>query len=212
MRRRGDIIGGKKERYIGVLIGFFVHYYSKLLRFQIHSAPSIDFDSQTYIFTFWHNRTLVAPELFQRMTSSAKLTCLTSPSRDGTIIESMMALYGIESVRGSSSRRGKQAMIEMIKTLRSGSSLAITPDGPRGPRYKMDPGLIKLAAKTQTLVVPAQIEYSTYWELKTWDKFRIPKPFSTVTLKMHEPILLPKSLSDEGVLEMKAQFEGIMGE
>lgn len=103
-------------------------------------------------------------------------------------------------------------MIEMIRMLRSGTSLAITPDGPRGPCYKMDPGLIKLAAKTQTPIVPATINYSSYWELKTWDKFRIPKPLSKVTLTISKPILIEKDLNDIGVLDMKQRLEEQMGQ
>jgi len=196
---------------IGSIIGFGAYFLAKTFRFKIDKHPDVDFDDAS-IYCFWHNRVIMAPEAWQRESATAELCCLTSASRDGTITSAMMSVYGIDSVRGSSSRRGKKAMIEMIRTLRSGTSLAITPDGPRGPRYKLDPGLIKLAAKTQTPVVPATINYSSYWELKTWDRFRIPKPFCKVEITIPKPILIDKDINEEEVLEMKQKLEEIMGQ
>ncbi len=210
MHKRQDIAGGIKERVIGSLIGGLIHVYSKLLRCEVDKHPSVDMENQASIYCFWHNRVLLTPEIWQRLSSTAQLTCLTSASKDGTITAAVMAAFGIGAVRGSSSRRGKQAMIDMIRVLRAGSSLAITPDGPRGPRENLDPGLIKLAAKTRTPIVPASVEYSSYWELKTWDRFRLPKPFSTVKVTMTEPLIPPPKLSEEEVLEFKSQLETIL--
>ena len=210
MGKKRDIKGGTKEQLIGSLIGYFAYFLSKTLRFKIFADPELVLDD-TSIYCFWHNRAMMAPVAWQRLTATAKLCCLTSASKDGTLTAAMMECYGIPSVRGSSSRRGKQAMIEMIRTLRSGSSLAITPDGPRGPKYQLDPGLIKLASKTQTPIVAATINYSSCWELRTWDKFRIPKPFSTVEIIMPKPLLLPKNLSEEEVLATKSELEAMMG-
>ena len=209
--KRSNIKGGRQEEFIGSLIGFGAHILAKTLRFEIDIHPEVNLNDAS-IFCFWHNRTMMAPEIWQRSSASAKLCCLTSASRDGTTTAAMMSMYGITSVRGSSSRRGKQAMIEMIRTLRSGTSLAITPDGPRGPRYKMDRGLIKLAAKTQIPIVPTTINYSSYWQLKTWDQFRIPKPFSKVEFTMLKPTIVDRNVNDIGVWDIKQQLEKLMGQ
>lgn len=83
-------------------------------------------------------------------------------------------------VRGSSSRRGAAAMREMVTLLQDGTDIIITPDGPRGPVYQFGPGAFKLAQITEQPMVPYRIRYRSYWELRTWDRFQIPKPFSRV--------------------------------
>jgi len=205
-----DIRGGKREWIIGTLIGFLTHYYCKLLRFTLHVPSELQIDDNTYIYSFWHNRVLCLPECFLRVTTRTRLTCLTSPSKDGTITEAMMAAYGVQSIRGSSSRRGKQAMIEMVKAVRSGASIAISPDGPRGPVYSMNPGVIRLAAKTQTPLIPVKLKCSRYWELKTWDKFRIPMPFSRLELEFCDPILPSSELSADEEKQIQLQCTALM--
>ncbi len=133
------------------------------------------------------------------------ITCLTSASKDGAMIASAMHTLGINAIRGSSSRRGKKAMIEMIRTLKDGASLAITPDGPRGPLYHLNPGAIKLASKSQCPLIPVQVNYADYWELRTWDNFRLPKPFSRVELIFNTPLYVSPSLEKEQELRVSLE-------
>jgi len=149
---------------------------------------------------FWHNRLLAVPLFYARM--GRKGNCLTSPSRDGAIIEGVMRRFKIGSVRGSSSRRGATALREMAAILERGEDMAITPDGPRGPIYEIHPGIIKLAQITGVPIVPICIEYSRYWQVKSWDRFRIPKPFARVEVvygPLHE---IPVEL-DEAAFEVE---------
>jgi len=101
-------------------------------------------------------------------------------------------------------------MIDMIRALRDGSSLAISPDGPRGPVYDLNPGIIKLASKTGTPIVPVRLLCSHYWELKTWDKFRIPMPFAKIQFEMCTPHLVPKTLDEEQLTQLKTELEEII--
>ena len=129
----------------------------------------------------WHNRIFALPLCYMWMCHSRRpLTVLTSPSRDGALLEALVARFGIGAVRGSSSRRGITALRELQAELERHTDVIITPDGPRGPAYKLSPGLVFLASKTRLPVMLAHVDYEKFWELRSWDKFRIPKPFSGV--------------------------------
>jgi len=166
------------------------------------------YEGKPFIFAVWHNRILPLAYGFRVTAPEVKMACLTSPSKDGAVIESFMKVSGIESIRGSSSRRGKEAMKEMIKAMDSGSSLTITPDGPRGPVYTFNSGAIRLAAKTGYALVLADVDYSDYREYKkSWDKFRIPMPFSRVKIHLRPPIIIPPSLTSDSEEELRKSIE-----
>ena len=137
-----------------------------------------------FIWIFWHNRLMLFPHLIERYLNQRRTAALTSASKDGEIVATFLANFKVRSIRGSSSRRGAAALIEMKSLLSQGWDVGITPDGPRGPRYFLNPGVIKLAQKTGIPVLPANVEYSRFWRLKSWDGFMIPKPFSRVEITM----------------------------
>ena len=156
------------------------------------------------IWACWHNRLLAVPVAHSRVTPDRPAVVLTSPSKDGAILADAMARFGVGSVRGSSSRRGGVAIRELIGALKEGSDIGITPDGPRGPVYKLAQGVVKLAQLTGAPVMPVHIHYSRYWELKSWDRFRIPKPFSRVEIifdTLHEV----KASADEDETAFEAE-------
>lgn len=165
------------------------------------------------ILCFWHNRILAITLSFLRKYPRKKrggVTVLTSPSKDGEILAQLMAYMGMGAVRGSSSRRGSQALRELIRLVESGVDIAITPDGPRGPRYKLSPGPIALAQATGAVLMPVTATFSNAFEMKTWDGFRIPLPFSTVTVKIGGLISVPPNLSDEEFEAARANLEKIL--
>ena len=145
----------------------------------------------------WHNRILLLPVVFARFRNRQRLVVLTSASRDGGLLQRVVRHFGVDSVRGSSSRRGGQALRELQAKLEEGCDVVITPDGPRGPVYEMSPGLAYLAQKTALPFMPVHVEYARYWELKSWDRFRIPKPFSKVVVTLGPMQSLPSTTSDE---------------
>jgi lysophospholipid acyltransferase (LPLAT)-like uncharacterized protein len=138
------------------------------------------------IVTFWHNRILAITAAYMRHYPRDRkgVAVLTSPSRDGEILAQLMARFRMGAIRGSSSRRGSRALRECVDWLNSGADLAVTPDGPKGPRYSLGPGLILLAQTTGARILPVHVKFSRAIALKSWDGFRIPLPFSRLDITM----------------------------
>ena len=112
---------------------------------------------------------------------------MASASDDGELIARAIAALGNLPVRGSSSTEGSNAARVMIRALRSGHNAALTPDGPRGPKYVLQPGALWIAALSGCPLVPYHIEATRQWEFRSWDRHKIPKPFSTVYVCIGEP-------------------------
>jgi lysophospholipid acyltransferase (LPLAT)-like uncharacterized protein len=105
---------------------------------------------------------------------------LISASRDGDLLADAIHRFGYDVVRGSSSRLGASAILQLTEVLASCRDVVITPDGPRGPAYELGPGIIFLAQKSGTAVLPMNLEFSHCWRLGSWDRFILPRPFSKV--------------------------------
>jgi lysophospholipid acyltransferase (LPLAT)-like uncharacterized protein len=121
---------------------------------------------------------------------------MVSASRDGGLLSRVLELFGVQPVRGSSSRRGAQALREMVSWAVAGYDLAITPDGPRGPCYEVQEGVISTAQLTGLAVVP--VSYYLNWKIraKSWDRFQIPLPFTRCDVFVGKPIRVPREASD----------------
>lgn len=148
---------------------------------------------------FWHNRIVGITAAFNAKYPRRErrgVTVLTSASKDGEILAQFVAAFGMGSVRGSSSRRGSQALRELVRLVRDGRDIAITPDGPRGPRYALGPGVIQLAQSTGAPILAVHARFSRCWRLKTWDGFIIPLPFSTISVTIERPVAIPAELTD----------------
>ena len=161
---------------------------------------------------FWHNRILGITYAFDRLYPKNRLgvTVLTSPSRDGEILAQLVAAFGMGSVRGSSSRRGSRALLELVRLVRIGRDIAITPDGPRGPRYSLGPGVIQLAQSTGARILPVHAKFQRAVRMKTWDGFIIPLPFSTISVTIDTPIEIPESLTDAEFESARKQLEDLL--
>jgi lysophospholipid acyltransferase (LPLAT)-like uncharacterized protein len=116
------------------------------------------------------------------------------------------------AVRGSSSRRGAAALLHLTRRLEEQYDVCITPDGPRGPRYRLQPGALLLAQHARIPLMPFLIEYSSCWRLKSWDGFAIPKPFSRVMVTLLPLVTVPSNLSGEGFESARAAIEATMVE
>lgn len=159
------------------------------------------------IHVLWHNRILVSPYLWRKMYPGREVVVLTSASKDGAVLASAVKVFKVGAVHGSSSRRGAAAIVALRRAAKEGKDLVFTPDGPRGPRYELQPGVVKIAQTTGLLVVPMHIEYLSHWTLKSWDRFQIPKPFSKVRLTLREPMTVPRKLDDEGFEKERLRLE-----
>ena len=154
----------------------------------------------------WHNRLMFFPIMFPKKLRSCT-SAVISASRDGQYVADLVRLLGIESIRGSSSRRGMNAVNGAVRALEAKRYVAFTPDGPRGPKYHMSSGPVYLSSKMQIPVYPVAINYSSFWSLKSWDGFQIPKPFAKVTLVIGEPIQIPENLSPEDTEKWRSFLE-----
>jgi lysophospholipid acyltransferase (LPLAT)-like uncharacterized protein len=151
-------------------------------------------NGKPFITVTWHNRLLYLPVIFPKR-HRKRTFALISPSRDGQYFVDLISHFGVRSVRGSSSKKGAAALRSCEKVLRHGAVLSVTPDGPRGPKYKMSKGPIILASKTGVSILPSAINASKYWELRSWDNFQIAKPGAKINLVLGEPIDIPKELT-----------------
>jgi hypothetical protein len=184
---------GAREQRLGGLIAAVVRVLGCTLRVRVEDRCGVTNpdNAQRMIWTFWHNRMLIVPLLRARWAAHRDGAVLTSASRDGAIIAAAMSRFRLTSVRGSSSRRGATALIALKGTLDSGADVAVTPDGPRGPCYKLGQGIVFLAQQTGAGILPIHIEYSRAVRLKSWDRFMIPLPFSTVRVIFDSLIFVP---------------------
>ena len=200
------------RRLIPILAFLAVRVLAWTLRFRFQDRCGITSGEMKspIICVFWHNRLLLTGIIHGRFCPGRRAHCLTSPSKDGDIIAHTMRLFGIGSVRGSSSRRGSTAIRELAAILEKGDDVGIAPDGPRGPKYRLQPGAVKLAQITGFPVVPLFIEYSRYWELKSWDGFRIPKPFSCVSVVYGSRHEVCPTMDDAGFEYERVRLEKIL--
>lgn len=167
--------------------------------------------NQACIFTLWHNRLLFGIALFPRWVRQ-NTVAIASKSKDGGFAASYAKAFRIRSVRGSSSRGGARALIQLRKSILAGHHTAITIDGPRGPMYKAQPGAAFLAGATQAPIIPISVNSDRYWSLKSWDKTQIPKPFAKITLQVGKTRVFDSS-KEEAVLEQQnLELEALMME
>jgi lysophospholipid acyltransferase (LPLAT)-like uncharacterized protein len=162
------------------------------------------------IFCTWHNRLAISMRAWQwfgrRLIRSAGLVCLISASHDGGMLARTLKYFGVEAVRGSSSRRGAQALLELTSWMEKNYSVAITPDGPRGPRYEIHDGIISLAQLSGRPILPVSTYVSWKVCLKSWDRFQIPLPFARCELRVGEPLSVPRDAPEEMRAAAKAEL------
>ncbi len=145
------------------------------------------------LFTLWHGRMLYFVKLYEYL--GARVTILVSHSRDGEIIARLLSSFGIHATRGSSSQGGARGLLAVVNKVRSGMDACFTPDGPRGPRYRVQPGLILVAKRTGAPILPMTFGAQRKRTLPSWDAFLLPLPFSRVVVIYGEPIYVPSDAS-----------------
>lgn len=199
------------SRISGYLAAVFMKLWSLTLRYEVNGKKGLsqpEIGSDPVIYALWHNRIFTMPPIWRQTGGKGrKSVVLTSASKDGTTLATAMEAFGLGAIRGSSSRRAVSALIGMKKALRDGFDVCVTPDGPRGPRHTVQPGVIKIAQATDTRIIPIHIRYSSAWRLKTWDRFVIPKPFGLVRVTFDEPHRIPKDLTKEEFENARAALE-----
>lgn len=155
------------------------------------------------IFAFWHARML--PLAFTHRGRGGAV--LVSRSRDGELIARVLERLGFVTARGSSTRGGGEAALEMVARAGEGRMLGITPDGPRGPAERVKPGLAWLASRTGRPVVPLAAAADRAWVLRSWDAFRVPMPFARVCVGLGEPVIVPPGLDEQAAEAWRDRLE-----
>lgn len=179
----------------------------------LFEGPSV----KPVIFSLWHNRLALSLPVYRRYflarQPQRKLAALISASRDGAILAHTLERFGVKSVRGSSSRRGAQAVRELSAWAEKGYDLAVTPDGPRGPRYRVQEGIVALSQITGHPIVP--VSACIHWKkcFKSWDAFQFPLPFTKCDVRIGEPISMPREANhderERNRVKLEAQMNAI---
>jgi lysophospholipid acyltransferase (LPLAT)-like uncharacterized protein len=183
-----------------------IYLIGKTIRFEKRgweNLESIEQSGKLPVLAFWHNRIFLATYYFR----NRGIIVMSSKSFDSEYIARFIQRFGFGVVRGSSTRGGVGALVEMIKLMRKGLPTGFSVDGPKGPKYVAKSGACLLAKKTQNPVVPFIIEAEKYWEVKNWDKLQIPKPFSRACVFIAEPIYVDKAAADEEIEKSRAALQ-----
>lgn len=198
-----------KQSIIYWLIFALMRTLGVTLRYRVEDASGLLAEKfpGNYIFAFWHNRMLLMPMLFMHYLGRRKMTVLASASRDGDYSAGVQRWFGFTPIRGSTSRRAHQGFLELTRLVLDGYNAAITPDGPRGPRYVAQSGVVKLAAVTGLPIVPVSATVEPCWFLKSWDRTIIPLPFSRCTARTGRPIAVPRDANDAVIEEYRLKVE-----
>lgn len=143
-----------------------------------HAAQKIS--DKPIIFACWHGELLMLPSFYSEYRKVPNAKVLISPHFDGELISRTIKYFGLGTLAGSSDKNAARVLIQAIKTIKEGHDIGITPDGPKGPRHEVADGIIVMAQKTQAKIILVEIKPTKFWQLNSWDKFVIPKPFGTI--------------------------------
>lgn len=192
---------------IAVFFQRLIGFTSKFIILNNDNYQKLFNEKKPFIYSIWHTNVLYSPYLHR----GKNVAVMISESKDGDFINEVVYRFNNTSIRGSSSRGGSKALKAMIQHLKRGLPAAFTPDGPRGPAFVLQPGIIASAQVTQVPIVPFHYECSRQWILeKAWDKHRIPKPFTTFVICYGEPIYIPRNLNEDEFEICRVQVEKAM--
>lgn len=205
-----------REVAIGILGSLLLRTLNATLRWR-----RIGFDGQEAnwaeqhprILSFWHGRQLMMPWSYLVAGSPGKsrpMSVLISQHADGRMIARIMKFLRIDSVAGSSTRGGREALFALIRAVEAGSHLSLTPDGPKGPRYKLKEGILRIAQRSGAPIHPITYSAEKRWQFKSWDGMILPKPFSRAVMIMSGPVTVPAEVSAEELKALAARLEAEM--
>ena len=201
-------------RPVGHVVWFFITCVCATLRKRVilkGNAGEI-LGKKQCIIALWHNRTFTLCYVYRYcVDSKVPMSMLTSASKDGALLSTVAGDYGMRTVRGSSHRRGAVGFRDMLRELNEGCCMCITPDGPKGPRYKSRAGVIRLASVSGLPILPLCVDIPSCWRIKkAWDGFVIPKPFSRVNVLVREPLHVPSDIDEETQKEYMEKLDELL--
>ena len=186
----------------GMLAGLFTTV--RVTRVGDAAYKALKAEGRNAIFAFWHGVLLPLTYYHQ----GEGVVVLVSEHADGEYITRVIHRYGYETVRGSSTRGGSRALRGIVRAAREGKSIAVTPDGPKGPPRVFKPGTLVAAQLTGLPVLPVGVGVSSGWHFNSWDRFVVPKPLSRVRIHYGEPVVVPRRLDEEGMASWSDRLGG----
>ena len=168
---------------LAYLILYFIYFTCKKRyhfdKSKVKETPSI--------FVFWHGELLMLPFAYRDYRKSKNIDTIVSQHHDGELATRLLRILGADTIRGSSTRGGLKALKDAFRALNAKRDVGITPDGPKGPIHSIADGAVVIAQKKNVPIVAMNCRASRAWRLKSWDKFSIPKPFSTLDYYYSDP-------------------------
>lgn len=175
-----ELDGWRRLVFAPAAFGLRVLYGSWRIRADAASRAVLEAIQPPRLIIVWHNRSLVTPEVFRRLLDPSRIACLISPSRVAAWEVAFFRLFRLRVIRGSTTRRSIQSAREMLRELRSGNDVGISPDGPSGPLYHFQPGAARLARKAGVPVLLVVANARAAWRPRTWDRHLVPLPFARI--------------------------------
>ena len=207
------------QRLAARLVWLLLTTVAATLRYRWNDRSGL-FDGGTKIgpaiYCVWHNRLALCMVAYfgyaRKRNDTPGMAAMVSASKDGAFLTAILECFKVQPVRGSSSRRGPQALLELTTWSERGYDLAITPDGPRGPCYVVQEGIMSLAQLTGLPIIP--FSYHLGWKLRarSWDRFQIPLPFSRCEMNVEKPIHIPRDASDAEREALRQRLEQTLKE
>jgi len=161
--------------FIGSLLIRLLYFTNK----KVFHAPQ-NITDESVIFACWHGELLMLPYLYKHYRKTPHAKVLISSHFDGDLISRTIKYFGLGTLAGSTNRNAARVLIQAIKTIKEGYDIGITPDGPKGPRHEVADGIIVMAQKADAKIVLVEIKPTKFWQLHSWDRFIIPKPFGVL--------------------------------
>lgn len=187
-------------RFVGGLLRLYLR--SLRMRLDPASREALAVSSSPRVIVVWHNRSLVIPEVFHRFLQPQHIHCLVSPSRLAAWEVDFFGQFRLRCIRGSSSRRSVQAAIEMLRALRRGEDVGISPDGPNGPLYSFKPGALAMARRAQVPLLLLIPNARTALRARSWDRHLIPLPFARLEVRArHIPASTIAGMEEQAAAE-----------
>jgi hypothetical protein len=201
-----------RQRLALFLISWAGYLLIRVIRATLRYTVSIeeggppDFYPHPSVFVFWHNAVIPACWWYR----GRQIAVMTSSSFDGEYIARIIEKFGFRAVRGSSTRGAVRALLGMHTEIETGHSVAFTIDGPKGPVYVAKPGPVLLVRNVQCPIQPFHVAVERAWILNSWDRFRIPKPFSRAHLRVARPIPVPPDTDAASAQRLHAEMQAAL--
>ena len=203
------------QRVFACMVANGMRLLASTLRYRVNDGHGpATLPDEPVIFVLWHNRLGLCMKVYKSFVrpfhQREHLAALISASKDGAFLAAILQTFGVQAVRGSSSRRGGQAMLELTSWAGRGYDLAVTPDGPRGPRHVVQEGMMTLAQVTGLPIIPYPCRLSWKIQMKSWDRFQIPLPFSHCEMTFGKPIRVPRGATGAEREQLREQLQVVL--